>query len=68
MAFNRDSSLDISLGGGNWQGGCSDGTTLWFIRSSIGLGKRVAYVAATRARDSAKDINLGTGSLARRVF
>ena len=66
MAFNRDSTLDISLGTGSWRGGASDGTTLWFVNDTP--IKRVAYVASTRARDSAKDIALGTGVLARRAF
>ena len=60
MAFNRDSSLDISLGSGDTVGGVSDGTTLWFIDRDDDEAQ--AYVAATRARDSAKDIDLGTGS------
>ena len=61
MAFNRDSSLDISLGTGAGAGGASDGTTLWFVDNSIRATVARAYVAATRARDSAKDISLGTG-------
>ena len=51
---------DISLGTGSWQGGLSDGTTLWFVDTTANQAR--AYVAATRARDSAKDIALGTGS------
>ena len=66
MAFNRDSSLDISLGiGSSGLAACSDGTTLWFVEFSAErsfTGQAVAYVAATRARDSAKDIALGAGS------
>ena len=57
-AFSRDSALDIALGTGGWEGGASDGTTLWFVETS---GDARAYVAATRARDSAKDISLGAG-------
>ena len=34
MAFNRDSSLDISLARGLWLGGASDGTTIWFVGST----------------------------------
>ena len=59
MAFNRDSSLDIDLGTGNWRGGVSDGTTLWFVDDTSDQAR--AYVAATRARDAAKDISLGPG-------
>ena len=50
MAFNRDSSLDISLEGGDWVGGASDGTTLWFVNNTFDVAE--AYVAATQARDS----------------
>ena len=60
MAFNRDSSLDISLGSGAWSGGASDGTTLWFVDNTADEAR--AYVAATQARDSGKDIDLGTGA------
>ena len=61
MAFNRDSTLDISLGTGSWGGGCSDGTTLWFVDDTVNWAR--AYVAATRARDSAKDIDFeGSGA------
>ena len=56
MAFTRDSSLDIALGTGSWYGGASDGITLWFIDAVADIAD--AYVAATRARDSAKDIDL----------
>ena len=61
MAFNRDSTLDISLGSGGWGGGASDGTTLWFGDSTSDFAR--AYVAATQARDDAKDINLGTSGV-----
>ena len=43
------------MGTGSWQGGVSDGTTLWFVNNSS--DNAVAYVAATRARDSDKDIS-----------
>ena len=126
MAFTRDSSLDISLGAGIWEGGVSDGTTLWFVDSTLmwplpaihpktgmgtGLrsrdqgagfsqgyralamgadpreaagfptappsgswktrapgGEARAYVAATRARNSAKDISLKAREAGRRGF
>ena len=55
----RDSARDISLGEGNWRGGASDGTTVWFVDDAADFAR--AYVAATRVRDSAKDISLGTG-------
>ena len=49
---------DISLGAGaRWTGGASDGTTLWFVSHDVG-DQAIAYVAATRARDSGKDIDL----------
>ena len=60
MAFDRNSDLDIALGSGSWNGGASDGTTLWFIDNTVNIAR--AYVAATRARDSDKDIDLGSGS------
>ena len=60
MAFDRNSDLDIALGTGNWRGGASDGTTLWFVNNTDDIAR--AYVAATRARDSSKDIALGTGT------
>ena len=47
--------------------GLSDGTTLWFVDDRYGNEAR-AYVAATRARDSAKDISLRHGKLARRLL
>ena len=57
-SLQRDSSRDIDLGEGFWEGAASDGTTLWFIDNK--LDNAIAYVAATRARDSAKDISLGS--------
>ena len=57
----RDSSKDISLGTGGWDGAVSDGTTIWFVNDVTGTA--LAYVASTRARDSSKDISLGTGDL-----
>ena len=59
-ARTRDSAKDISLGTGDWTGGVSDGTTLWFVNSSSNQAR--AYNASTRARDSSKDISLATGS------
>ena len=56
----RNTAKDIDLGPGNWSGGASDGTTLWFTDNDTQAV--VAYVAATRARDSAKDIDLGPGN------
>ena len=52
----RDSSQDISLGVGDWNSAATDDTTVWFLDAgSIPTAAR-AYVAATRARDAAKDI------------
>ena len=65
-AFSRDSALDIALGTGGWEGGASDGTTLWFVDRDTNQAR--AYVAATRARDSAKDICTRRGRLGRRVL
>ena len=59
MPPSRLSSRDISLGTGNWQGGASDGITLWFVDGAAGFAR--AYVAATGARDASKDINIGSG-------
>ena len=58
VAFNRDTSLDISFGTGSWSGAITDGTTLWFISDSGNIAH--AYVAATQARDADKDISLGS--------
>ena len=58
MTPTRNSGRDISLGTEIWQGGVSDGTTLWFVNTDTAR----AYVAATGARDSGKDISLGTGT------
>ena len=52
----RESSKDISLGSGTWQGAVSDGTTLWFTQFANTTA--VAYNASTGARDGAKDITL----------
>ena len=60
MAFNRDSSLDISLGAGSWSGGASDGTTLWFVNRTNDQARCLR--SRDQARDSAKDIALGTGA------
>ena len=57
-----ESIRDIDLGNGSWEGGVSDGTTIWFVDD--GADMAVAYVAATGVRDSTKDINLGGGSWA----
>ena len=62
--FGRDfidsnSSRNIVLDNSNWQGGVSDGTTLWFIDTLPNPDMAVAYTAATRARDSSRDIALG---------
>ena len=109
MAFNRDSTLDTSLGTGEWHGelrmappygsgiawpikreltwarpgreitvqaisllareiwtgGLSDGTTLRFIDNTSDQSR--AYVAATRERDTGKDIALFTGSWFKRA-
>ena len=50
MAFNRDSTLDISLGiTGTWAGGVSDGTTLWFVDTGTGnqaVALRGGYASA----------------------
>ena len=57
---STDSGKDVTLSGTNFQGAASDGTTLWFIDDT---GDRAqAYVAATQARDSGRDISLGSGS------
>ena len=52
----RDTGSDIALGSGNWYGGASDGTTLWFTDWQYSWAR--AYVAATGARDANKDIDL----------
>ena len=44
----------------SWRGAVSDGTTLWFVNQTD--GNATAYVAATQARDSAKDIANLVGS------
>ena len=46
-----------------WKGAVSDGTTLWFINTKAPPTPPFAYnAAATRARDTGRDILLGTGS------
>ena len=44
-----------------YRGSESDGTTLWFVTSDGTNNLVRAYVAATQARDTARDINLGAG-------
>ena len=56
----RDASKDISLDDFPWGSAASDGTTIWFRRSS----NAIAYTAATQSRDSSKDIFTGTGGQA----
>ena len=51
----RDSAKDIDLGGGSWQGGLSDGTTLWFIKGG-GDDAIIAYLASDQSRQTADDI------------
>ena len=48
----RDATRDITLGAGNWVGGVSDGTTLWFVNTDA-PDTAYAYNASTRARDAA---------------
>ena len=57
MAFVKDSSRDINLGVGNWEGADTDGTTVWFVDDATNYAR--AWTASTRARDEDKDINLG---------
>ena len=52
-------SITITTFGNEWSGAISDTTTIWFINNSANVA--VAYTVSTRARDSAKDINLGNG-------
>ena len=56
------SGRDIDLGTGNWNGGVSNGTTIWFIDNGTNMAR--AYIAATRVRDATLDIDLGTGNFA----
>ena len=51
----RDSSKDIDLFSGNFEGGASDGTTIWFV---TGSSTAFAYSVSTRAYDSSKSIAL----------
>ena len=61
MGFARNSAKDISLGLlGDWTGGASDGTTLWFVNRTTSIAH--AYTASTQADDTAKNIDLGTGN------
>ena len=53
--IQRKSSLDITLGTGTYNGGCTDGTTIWFINSNNNRAE--AYIGSTRTRDSSKDIS-----------
>ena len=51
---------------GSWQGGVSDGTTLWFVNfdfTNLSQSNAIAYTASNQARDSSKDISLGDGIL-----
>ena len=56
----RNSAHDITLGDRSWNGGVSDGTTLWFI-DQTNPDTAFAYNASTRARDATRDISLGSG-------
>ena len=62
MAYQRDSSKDISLGTGDWNASVSDGTTIWFVNNTGSSSVARAYNVATRARDSAKDITFATNN------
>ena len=57
----RDTTKDISLGTGRWNGAVSDGTTVWFTDNGRAFRDAWAraYTIATRMRDTTKDINLG---------
>ena len=54
-----DTTKNIDLGSGTWDGALSDGVTLWFINNATNMA--VAYDAITRAADSPKNIDLGSG-------
>ena len=44
MAFNRDSTLDIVLGTGSWNGGASDGITLWFVEDqAVAIARKLTW-------------------------
>ena len=51
----RDSAKDIALGTGDWNGGVSDGTTLWFVKGG-GDDEIIAYLASDQSRQTADDI------------
>ena len=51
----RDSAKDIALGAGSWNGGVSDGTTLWFVKGGP-TTSIIAYLASDQSRQSADDI------------
>ena len=53
----RESSKDITIGRGDWEGGVYLNNTLYFIDNNTRYAR--AYNATTRARESSKDINLG---------
>ena len=60
MAYNRDTSKDISLGTGEWKAGASDGTTLWFCNEDSPRTAK-AWSVSSRTTDSTKDIALDIG-------
>ena len=53
----RDSGKDITTTIEDLEGGVTDGTTYWLVNDG---STALAYVLGTNARDSGKDINLGS--------
>ena len=56
--FTAIAAQNISLGTGSWVGGSGGASTVWFITG----GNARAFRVANRARDTAKDITLPTGT------
>ena len=55
-SLDRLSGSDITLGTGSWQGGASDGSTIWFVDDTTNRAR--AYRASDGARLSSADITL----------
>ena len=58
--YSRDTTAGmIALGSGTWTRAFSDDVTLWFINDAT--NRALAWNASTLARDSNKDLGLGSG-------